>query len=313
MERTLKGGEGDKKKKGRERGKAGENKRGNGREKGEGESTWYRCSLEVKKGARRRQPFKKRKCNFFAMEIPVGCLSSTLLPSYTPLDPRVVHPAGSTRRACPYPRARLGLPPVAVATVRRHPSNGCRARPFDHFFRHATARQTTAATAVSAGHINFPSIETPILNGIHFPACFTFLLAPNRRYIACIGFSATPDHDCRKVWVDFSSWKHENIRGQKAKGEKGDQACDSKAVRETGIACYAITVRRIGITLTMKLKKDERWWPGLRITQVAESVKVHGCRLQTKDDDRLISLTGGGQASYILLAIDKALEMQGQD
>ncbi|KAJ6562761.1 hypothetical protein DFH09DRAFT_1082723 [Mycena vulgaris] len=36
--------------------------------------------------------------------------------------------------------------------------------------------------------------------------------------------------------------------------------------------------------LTIKLKKDERWRPGLRITQVAESVKVHGCRLQSKDD-----------------------------
>ncbi|KAJ6509838.1 hypothetical protein DFH09DRAFT_1100559 [Mycena vulgaris] len=64
-------------------------------------------------------------------------------------------------------------------------------------------------------------------------------------------------------------------------------------VRETGIACYAITVGRIGVTLTMKLKKDERWWPGLRITQVAESMKAHGCRFQR-----------GGQASYMLLAIE---------
>ncbi|KAJ6492348.1 hypothetical protein DFH09DRAFT_1104831 [Mycena vulgaris] len=45
--------------------------------------------------------------------------------------------------------------------------------------------------------------------------------------------------------------------------------------------------RRLGgcyTKLTIKLKKDERWRPGLRITQVAESVKVHGCRLQSKDD-----------------------------
>ncbi|KAJ6571113.1 hypothetical protein B0H19DRAFT_1064230 [Mycena capillaripes] len=53
-------------------------------------------------------------------------------------------------------------------------------------------------------HVGLPpvavvtSTETFISDGIHLPACLTFLLAPNRRYIACVGFSATPDHDCRR-------------------------------------------------------------------------------------------------------------------
>ncbi|KAJ6572391.1 hypothetical protein DFH09DRAFT_1079603 [Mycena vulgaris] len=64
--------------------------------------------------------------------------------------------------------------------------------------------------------------------------------------------------------------------------EMGLVILQTSPVREMVIACYAITVGRIGVTLTIKLNKDERWWPGLRITQVAESVKVHDSRLQTK-------------------------------
>jgi hypothetical protein len=36
--------------------------------------------------------------------------------------------------------AAVGLPPVTVATVRRHPSNGCRARRVGDFSRTCTAR-----------------------------------------------------------------------------------------------------------------------------------------------------------------------------
>ncbi|KAJ7736030.1 hypothetical protein DFH07DRAFT_779820 [Mycena maculata] len=49
------------------------------------------------------------------------------------------------------------------------------------------------------------STETSILEGIHLPARLTFLPAPNRRYIACVGFSATPDHDCRRATSRFRS------------------------------------------------------------------------------------------------------------
>ncbi|KAJ6564394.1 hypothetical protein B0H19DRAFT_1374742 [Mycena capillaripes] len=96
-----------------------------------------------------------------------------MAPPYAIPLPVSSRPARATRSPVPsIPYAtHLGLPP-AVVTVRRHPSNGCRARPVDQFFPQATARQTTAATA---------STETFISDAIHLPACLTFLLAPNRR------------------------------------------------------------------------------------------------------------------------------------
>jgi hypothetical protein len=45
----------------------------------------------------------------------------------------------------------LGLPPVAVATVQRHPSHGCRARSVADFFALADGRRSTAVTATATG------------------------------------------------------------------------------------------------------------------------------------------------------------------
>jgi hypothetical protein len=112
-------------------------------------------------------------------------------------------------------RARIGLPPVAVATVRRHPLNGCRAHPVDHFFPSRNGPSNDGCNGRFNGSykstfkltlsIIIWSTETSILDGIHFPARLTFLLAPNRRYIACVRFSATPDHDCRCATSRFGS------------------------------------------------------------------------------------------------------------
>ncbi|KAJ7831457.1 hypothetical protein B0H14DRAFT_3464028 [Mycena olivaceomarginata] len=59
-------------------------------------------------------------------------------------------PSWRTRRTQmgPVESLQLGLPPVTVATARRHPSNGCRARPIGDFGPPSTARQTTAVTVI---------------------------------------------------------------------------------------------------------------------------------------------------------------------
>ncbi|KAF8175005.1 hypothetical protein K438DRAFT_1771282 [Mycena galopus ATCC 62051] len=101
----------------------------------------------------------------------------------------------------------VGLPPVTVATVRRHPSNGCCARPVGTFLLPPTARRTTAVTAVERGDLirGFKPRRQAIiscrgpssLRGLSVECSTPFLEPESEDEYILLGFSAKPTNDCR--------------------------------------------------------------------------------------------------------------------